>query len=406
MDKMCMPTFRLSNQGQHLIVTGGEMTGEQLDIPAIQEYERKTYPVKEIGDSAFSHYDNLKSVIMNKVTIIGHDAFAYCENLVKIHFSNPITQIGSNTFCNCRKLKDINVPIDAQQIGSWAFAYCEDITKIQLTNNVLEIGECAFYGCNKLEEINIPESLHSIGPEAFGRCSSLCSIIIPDSVTYIGKYVFMGCDHLQKVYINKPEMLHNTAIPENVEILPIDAEYFDGGEQGNLQDFSNAMTDDKMEVEEIFELASNYYDKGYRKRGFALYKKAADLGYAKAQDIVGFCYQYGLGTGKDKCAALEWYQKAAEQHFPHAICNLANCYEYGSCGLKRNPDKALLLWNEAAELGDKEAQFILGNLYLYGIYVEQNREEAIKWYHKAAQQNYFDAIKKLLDLGCDCKVNV
>lgn len=319
-------------------------------------------PVKGIGDSAFAHDDNIKSVIMNEVALIGHEAFAHCKNLVELLFSAPITEIGDNAFCNCRNLKDINVPINALRIGNWAFAYCENITKIQLSHNVREIGECAFTKCNKLEEINIPNSVCSIGAEAFSRCSSLSSIIIPDSVTYTGKYIFMGCDNLKKVFINKPEMLRDTAIPEGVEVLPIDAEYFDDDGQMNLQDFSKAMMDDEMKAEEILKLAGDYYDSGYRKRGFALYKKAADLGYAKAQHIVAICYQYGLGTEKDKCAALEWYQKAAE-------------------------------------LGDKEAQYALGCFYYEGTYVEQNHEEAIRLYRRSAQQLYPRAIKRMLELG-------
>ena len=70
--------------------------------------------------------------------------------------------------------------------------------------------------------------------------------------------------------------------------------------------FTNILTDNGMEAEKIFELASEYYDKGYRKMGFALYKKAAELGYAKAQHIVAFCYNGGLGTKKDKTMAFEW----------------------------------------------------------------------------------------------------
>ena len=393
-NKTTMLTFSLAPEGRHLIVSGGEMIREQLIIPERQEYEGRMYPVKEIGDSAFAHNDNLKSVIMNEVTVIGHNAFANCKNLIELQFSEPITEVGSKAFINCRNLKDIGVPINARQIGSWAFAYCENITKIQLSDKVHNIGECAFYNCGKLEKINIPDSVHVIGAEAFGRCTSLSSIILPDSVTYTGKYVFIGCDNLKKVYINKPVMLRDTAIPAGVEISPIDAEYFDNGDQKNLQEFSDAIMDNEMKVEKIFELAGNFYDKGYRKRGFALFKKAADLGYAKAQHVVAFCYQYGLGTEKDEYAALEWYQKAAEQNHPQSISYMAGFYEHGLAGLEKNTDEAVRLWRKAAELGDKEAQFTLGNLYDFGMYVEHNREEAIRWWRWSAQQLFPPAIKK------------
>lgn len=400
-NKTTMLEFRLAPKDSYLIVSGGEMIGEKLVIPAKQEFEGKIYPVKEIGDSAFSHCDGLKSVIMNGVTIIGNSAFKYCTNLEEILFSEPITKIGSNAFQSCRKLKNFGVPINAHHIGSWAFAYCESITSISLSDRVYKIGECAFYKCSKLERINIPDSVHSIDAEAFGMCSSLSSIIIPDSVTYTGKYVFMGCENLRKIFINKPEMLRKTAIPEEAEILQIDAEDFDNDDQKALQEFTNALTDTGMEVEKIFELASEYYDKGYRKRGFALFKKAADMGYAKAQRIVADCYRFGWGIMKDGIEAVRWYQKAAEQDDLQSIGALAGFYLWGDYGLEKNIDKAVQLWRKAAESGDASAQCCLGNLYLEGPFVEHNREEAIKWYRKSAQQGHQLARKKLLALGLE-----
>lgn len=316
-------TFRLDPKGQHLVVSGGEMVGDQLVIPAKQEYEGKMYPVKEIGDSAFSHCDSLKSVVMNGVTILGNSAFEHCNNLEELHFLEPITGIGGNAFLGCRNLKDFGVPIYAHHIGHWAFAYCENITSISLSDRVYEIGECSFYKCMKLERINVPDTVHSIGAEAFSRCSSISSIIIPNSVTYIGKYVFMGCESLRRIFVNKPEMLLETAVPEGTEILQIDAECFDNNDQKALQEFTNALTDNAMEAEKIFELATEYYDKGFRKRGFALYKKAAELGYARAQHVVADCYRFGLGTLKDGNEAVRWYQKAADQDYLLSIYALA-----------------------------------------------------------------------------------
>lgn len=398
-NKTTMLEFRLAPKDSYLIVSGGEMIGEKLVIPAKQEFEGKIYPVKEIGDSAFSHCDGLKSVIMNGVTNIGNSAFEYCNDLEEIRCSEPITEIGSSAFLSCRNLKDFGVPINAHHIGNWAFAYCERITSINLSDRVYEIGECAFYKCSKLEKINIPDSVHTIGAEAFGRCSSLSSIIIPDSVTYTGKYVFMGCKNLRKIFINKPEMLRETAIPEEAEILQIDAKYFDNDDQKALQEFTNALTDTGMEVEKIFELATEYYDKGYRKRGVTLFKKAGELGYAKAQHLLAFCYNYGLGTKKDKTLALEWFKKAAEQEYPQSVCYLADFYENGIGGVERDTDEAVRLWKKAAELGDKEAPFILGNLYYEGFYVTQDKKEAIKWYRMAAQRLNQNAIKKMQEIG-------
>ncbi len=51
---------------------------------------------------------------------------------------------------------------------------------------------------------------------------------------------------------------------------------------------------------------------------------------------------------------------------------------------------------QAAEQGDTEALFNLGNAYCFGIDVEQDKDEAIKWLRKAAEQRH---AKAQYDLG-------
>lgn len=50
-------------------------------------------------------------------------------------------------------------------------------------------------------------------------------------------------------------------------------------------------------------------------------------------------------------------------------------------------DEALPLLKQVAEAGDPAAQYTLGNLYNWGKGVEENLEEAMKWYNLAAQQD-------------------
>jgi hypothetical protein len=55
------------------------------------------------------------------------------------------------------------------------------------------------------------------------------------------------------------------------------------------------------------------------------FTKAAEQGYAPAQNSLGFCYEYGDGVEKDLKKAVEWYTKAAEQGDARAQNNLALC---------------------------------------------------------------------------------
>jgi len=152
-------------------------------------------------------------------------------------------------------------------------------------------------------------------------------------------------------------------------------------------------------LEKLYDAGWDHYESGEKSKAFTLWKEAADLGYTKAQHIVGFCCYWGIGTKKDKSLALGWYQKAAEKDYPQSICYLAEYYEHGVAEIERNTEEAVRLWKKAAELGDKEAPFILGNLYYEGFYVSQDKKEAVLWYRMSAQRLNQKAIKKMRELG-------
>jgi TPR repeat protein len=42
-------------------------------------------------------------------------------------------------------------------------------------------------------------------------------------------------------------------------------------------------------------------------------RKAADQGYAKAENGIAFMYYYGYGVPQDYAEVLRWYRKAADQ---------------------------------------------------------------------------------------------
>jgi TPR repeat protein len=50
---------------------------------------------------------------------------------------------------------------------------------------------------------------------------------------------------------------------------------------------------------------------------------------------------------------------------------------------------------EAAEQGDADAQYNLGNCYILGMGVAQDKAKAAEWYRKAAEQGHEGAQKRL-----------
>ena len=55
-------------------------------------------------------------------------------------------------------------------------------------------------------------------------------------------------------------------------------------------------------------------------------------------------------------------------------------------GIEQNMEEAVKWWRLAAEQGDADAQYNLGNAYKRGEGVEQNMEEAVKWWRLAAEK--------------------
>jgi TPR repeat protein len=82
---------------------------------------------------------------------------------------------------------------------------------------------------------------------------------------------------------------------------------------------------------------------------FAWYKKAAEQGYAVAQHKTGTCYYHGIGTPQDKKAAWEWFQKAADQGHASSIFYIGFYYRDGDAGIEKDSQKAVEWFYYAAE---------------------------------------------------------
>ncbi len=75
--------------------------------------------------------------------------------------------------------------------------------------------------------------------------------------------------------------------------------------------------------------------------------------------LKNFCKNRGEGIEKDWDEAFKWYEKAASHDIPLAVRQLARMYFSGE-GCETNLEKALELYNKAADLGDAGAMLSLG----------------------------------------------
>ena len=159
-----------------------------------------------------------------------------------------------------------------------------------------------------------------------------------------------------------------------------------------------------------YELAMCYKNDAKWKESLELLYKAAEQGYGDAQDRLGYIFSsdpesHSFGIKKNCDKAIEWFTKAAMQGNTSALKHLGEMYEEGYSNVSlweidissddtsreddekrtRNPYKAFEWYYKAAELGDKEAQVKVGDMYYDGRGVIQNISKAAEWYQKVAE---------------------
>ncbi len=93
--------------------------------------------------------------------------------------------------------------------------------------------------------------------------------------------------------------------------------------------------------------------RNYRK-AFPYLLEAANRGDVHSKNLVGYCYDLGLGVERNKSRALSWFRHAAKFHHKEALFNLAVSYDTGD-GVAVNHKKAFSFYKRAAELGDLPA---------------------------------------------------
>jgi hypothetical protein len=148
--------------------------------------------------SAWNKFVNL-DLTGSTVTIIGDDAFKYCQYLTSITIPSGVISIGSQAFFMCSRLTSVTIPNSVTSIGEMAFSECASLTSVTIPNSVISIGDHAFDSCTTLASVTIGSSVTSIGKNAFYWCNSLTSVTIPKSVTSIGQNAFWDCNSLVSV---------------------------------------------------------------------------------------------------------------------------------------------------------------------------------------------------------------
>ena len=258
--------------------------------------------VTSIGENAFYGCYGLTSIVIpNSVTSIGSSAFYNCTGLTGIVIPNSVTSIGEDAFYCCYGLTSIVIPNSVTSIGNGAFRGCSGLTSVVIPNSVTSVGEDAFNGCDGLTSIVIPNSVTSIGEWAFYSCDGLTSIVIPNSVTSIGKYAFCHCDGLTSVVIGNSvtsigdeafyscDGLTSIVIPNSVTNIGDEA-FYDCSELKTVINVSN-LTFSKGSSDNGY--VAYYADEVYNARDVSM---VGDFIFGKPNDVNTLLYYLGNAT--------------------------------------------------------------------------------------------------------------
>lgn len=103
----------------------------------------------------------------------------------------------------------------------------------------------------------------------------------------------------------------------------------------------------------------------------------------------------GVGCSPDRQLGLKWLTQSANSGFVQAQTQLAYLYSSGRGGAAQSYPKALYWYGAAAERGDPDALYKLGNMYDQGLGCDRDPDEAQRCWRAAARVGHAKASERL-----------
>lgn len=120
----------------------------------------------------------------------------------------------------------------------------------------------------------------------------------------------------------------------------------------------------------------------------AWFLKAAIQGQAMGMNMAGRCFENGWGTEADTFVAANWYRQAAGKGLDAGMYNFANLLVTGQ-GVKQDHAEALQWYRKAAALGHAKSMTKIGHFYEDGRVVAQDTAAAFTWFEGGARGGDF-----------------
>ena len=92
----------------------------------------------------YSHFSEIKTIIISGITHIGNWAFRSCTTAMSVTIGDSVTTIGDFCFQDCFSFTSITISDSVTTIGSSCFNGCKGVTSITFKGNKPTLGPNSF----------------------------------------------------------------------------------------------------------------------------------------------------------------------------------------------------------------------------------------------------------------------
>ena len=153
-------------------------------------------------ESKLKHFDNLEYFMKDENDWMVIGAVSDTVDVLGT-VRGECTSVNDYAFYGMPYLKSVNfgsmdnAPRKITKIGKYAFANCESLKNVLFSETLNEIDDCAFLGCSKLDSFSVVANVGRIGDNAFKDCIAMDVLSIRD---YSGSAAIPAADHVGVEY--------------------------------------------------------------------------------------------------------------------------------------------------------------------------------------------------------------
>ena len=156
------------------------------------EFEYEDYAGVFVSSIDYRKGDSFSVLLPDFVTQLSKSCLSFKCDISDIIWSKNL-QVIAEMSCMHTDIHSAILPNSVKVIGHHAFAKCEELESVRIPASVVELNGSAFVSCTKLREVVIEEGLTCIPSSCFDGCVSLRVLRLPSTVKELGEYCLRGC---------------------------------------------------------------------------------------------------------------------------------------------------------------------------------------------------------------------